>query len=278
MKELLLVALFTVFFQQLKTQDTSWKYNIHPFSKLGNNTAASFWGYNSLFHIGGIAATYLIVESGIDKNVHNYFSQNRDIFNASSLPAVYIGYTAPVLLGASLYGFGWYKNNPKAAAAGCAVLQATLIAFAEQSVLKAFTGRPNPDNFVYTNATDQSSSFRFGFMQGGIHYGWPSGHMLVTTAVVSSLTNFYFDSKIIKYSAWASWAYMLYGVVSHEGNTMHWTSDVVAGSLMGYSIGSSVGKGFRELYESTGKSNLNSLKLKPILNKDKIGLSVYYTF
>jgi hypothetical protein len=275
----IVVALVCMTSLSLQSQENNWKYKITPFSNLGRNTLSSFTGYNALLHFGGVAATYGIIKSGMDYKIHNYFSQNREFYYTASTPAVYIGYTVPVCLGVGLYATGLINDNSKTAAAGCAVLQASLIAFSENCVLKAFTGRPNPDSYEYSVSTDRSDVFRFGFMRGGIHYGWPSGHMAVTTAVVSSLSSFYFDNKLLQAISWASWTYMFFGVLSHDGNTMHWTSDIVAGSMMGYAIGNTVGKNFREIYNGQiGNTKELTINVQPKFSTSYAGILLNCNF
>jgi hypothetical protein len=247
---------------------------LNPFTNIGNNTVASFTGYNLLFHAGGIAATYGIIKSDLDYNLHNYFYKNESKYNAYSVPAVYIGYFSPLLLGGGMYITGLASDNTKTAAAGCAVLQASLLAISEMSILKAITGRQNPDAMVYTKSTDKSSNFRFGFMRNGIHWGWPSGHMMVSTAMVSSLTSFYSENKILTFISWASWAYMFAGVSVHEGNTMHWFSDIVTGSLMGFAIGNTVGKNFRLYYLNSKQSVVQGFQINPVVGYQFAGLKL----
>lgn len=279
LRSLFIAVVYSIFFiTDNFAQNNSWKWNITPFTDIGHNALGSVSGYNFLYQAGSIGASAIIIKSGLDYKVHNYFSENKSNYNSSSIPAVYIGYTVPAGLGGFLYFSGLYNNNPKSAAAGCAVLQASLLAWAETSLLKAFTGRQNPDDFVYTKENDKSQTFRPGIMRNGIHYGWPSGHLAVTTAVVSSLTNFYFDNTIIKVTSWSMWAYMLYGVTVHDGNTMHWFSDVVTGSMMGYAIGSTVGKNFRKLYNNTIGVQETGYFIAPQINYNYLGLNFSYKF
>lgn len=278
-KTVILSALLTIFNGTISSQVENWKHKITPFSNLGKNTLKSFTGNNALLHLGGIVATYGIIKSDVDYNIHNYFSANRDLYYTASTPAVYIGYTVPVCLGIGLYSFGYFKDKPKIAAAGCAVLQASLVAFSENCILKTFTGRPNPDPYIYTKLTDQSDVFKFGFMRGGVHYGWPSGHMAVTTAVVSSLSSFYFDNRTIKIVSWATWGYMFFGVLSHDGNTMHWSSDIVGGCMMGFAIGNTIGQNFRELYNGTTANKKQvTLNVQPKVNNRFAGINLSCKF
>jgi hypothetical protein len=246
--------------------------HLNPFTSIGNNAITCFTDYNLLFHAGGAVATYSIIKSDLDYDLHNYFFKNKNKFNAYSLPAVYIGYLSPLLLGGGMYISGLAFDNTKTATAGCAVLQASLLAFTEMTVLKAITGRQNPDAKTYTKETDKSSSFRFGFLRNGIHYGWPSGHMMVSTAMVSCLSSFYSDNKLLIEISWVAWVYMLTGVTVHDGNTMHWFSDIVAGSMMGYAIGNTVGKSFRLYYHNSKLPGVPVFQINPVVGYQFAGL------
>jgi membrane-associated phospholipid phosphatase len=119
---------------------------------------------------------------------------------------------------------------------------------------------------------EASRTFRFGFVRGGIHYGWPSGHLAVNTAAVSSLLWFYPDNIPLKIAGGMYIAYLIFGVTAHEGSTMHWFSDVVAGTLIGGAIGSTVGRNFRQLYTQSTAAE-NSFELTPLLSFDRVGLT-----
>jgi len=41
--------------------------------------------------------------------------------------------------------------------------------------------------------------------------------------------------------------FLFLSVVAHEKASMHWFSDAVAGTLMGFAVGTAVGRGFRAL-------------------------------
>jgi membrane-associated phospholipid phosphatase len=235
--------------------------NVNPFTNILENTALSFTGKNSFFHLAGLASTYVIINSGIDYKIHNYFFEHNFEYNSFATPAVYIGYLAPVIIGGGLFGYGKIKNDSKIVAAGSAALQAALISTVYISLLKAITGRPNPDSILYSAINQGSSTFRFGFLNGGIHYGWPSGHLGVNTAVVASLLYFYKDNTWLKLLGGAYIAYLTFGVIAHDGNTMHWASDILTGLLIGYAIGSRVGIWFRDNHNKTGAYNI-----QPALN------------
>ena len=65
---------------------------------------------------------------------------------------------------------------------------------------------------------------------------------------------------------------------------MHWLSEVIAGGLMGYAIGSTVGKNFFK-YRDIGNQNIfkngentSSVKWLPIINHEYNGLIVCINF
>mgnify|MGYP000860125903 CR=1 FL=1 len=247
-------------------------FSPNPFTHILDNTGDAFLGYNSLFHIAGIAATYGIINTDIDRRVHNHFISNKDRY-AVFEPALFIGYIAPVVVGGALFAGGWATDDMTTYRAGCAVLQSTIIAVSYSTLLKVFTGRPNPDDYEYSKETDRSHEFNWGFMRNGVHYGWPSGHMITTTAIISTLTSYY-ETPLADIAGLLIWSYMAIGITSHEGNTAHWFSDVVAGSLMGYAIGRTVGADFR----TTGGAPNKGISLSPVINPRNPGVIVTVSF
>ena len=221
---------------------------ITPFTDLFRNAAAVFSGNNAWMHLSAVAGTFLIIQSGLDYRVHNFFVRNTG-FEKYSQTGVQIGSKLPALLSASLLGWGLISSSSRTIAAGSAVLQSFLLAGATTGVLKALTGRPNPDPVLY-DGIGASATFRFGILRGGIFHGWPSGHMLSNTAAVTSLLHFFNRSTLLHIAGAAYLGYLFVSVTSHGKATMHWFSETVAGSLMGYAIGSTVGTRFRRRWEN----------------------------
>ncbi len=218
-----------------------------PWSHLGRNALAVFSGPRAILHLSAAAATFLIVETGLDTRVHNYFARNT-FFDRYSLLGVVQGSMVPVLLGGTLLGSGLIGGSSRLATAGSAVLQASLLAVCYSSVLKALTGRRHPEPVVYED--DRASrEFRFGILRGGVFWGWPSGHMLGNTAAVTSLLTF-LDETWLDIAGGLYLGYLFLSVVSHGNSSMHWFSDAVAGTLMGYAVGSTVGRDFRRRFEN----------------------------
>jgi hypothetical protein len=266
------VRLSAAFGTDLPSNDAQGNSVPTPFTHILGNTGDMFLGYNSLFHIAGIAATFGIIKTDIDRRVHNHFASSKDRY-AIFEPALYIGYIAPVVLGVTLFAEGWGSDDMTTYKAGCAVIQSTILAVSYSTVLKVFTGRPNPDGYEYSRETDQSHVFNWGFMRNGAHYGWPSGHMITSTAIISTLTSYY-ESPLVDIAGLLVWGYMSIGLTSHEGNTAHWFSDVVAGSLMGYAIGRTVGTDFR----GAGGAPHKGMSLYPIINPGEQGVALRYSY
>ena len=109
------------------------------------------------------------------------------------------------------------------------------------SFYKAFTGRPGPRHGAVT-LIDTSKEFHFGFLKGGVFFGWPSSHTTVAFAVAAAIWRLYPGSKAVRSAA------LLYAIYVGVGvsMTIHWFSDFVAGAIIGTTIGMTVGNVFKE--------------------------------
>ena len=221
------------------------------FSNLGNNILESFKGRNLYLQLAGVASTGLIVTTNTDYKVNKFFYKHEELGNIAS-PITRIGFYLPFVVGGSLFAYGKLKSDDEVLGASFAVLQSSMIALAYNSLLKAITGRPNPDPSKTEDMEELSKTFRFGFLRGGVFWGWPSGHTSSTMAVVSSLTNYYPDQSWLKIAGYSLVAYMIYGVTSVHQGRMHWFSDAVAAAFMSYAIGSTVGKFYRDKFNNSG--------------------------
>ena len=134
-----------------------------PWSGLGSNALGMFSGSRAILDLSAVAATLIIVGSGWDKDVHNYFARRPSIGN-SFRPGVELGAIFPVVLGAGLFGSGLGSGSYRLASAGSAVLQASLLAVTASTALKALTGRAHPEPIVYGN-NEAGETFRFGFLR-----------------------------------------------------------------------------------------------------------------
>jgi membrane-associated phospholipid phosphatase len=87
---------------------------------------------------------------------------------------------------------------------------------------------------------DISHVFRFGFLRGGVFWGWPSSH--TTIAFAMAVTIF----TLLPKQRWAGYLALAYALYVGLGVsvTIHWFSDFVAGAIIGSVIGVIVGRSF----------------------------------
>lgn len=203
------------------------------FHKVLTNIAKVFTGRNLWFHILLIVVTALVVLTGFD---WFYFisTQSREL-QLLLLPAVALGVFVPMLVPLLLL----IPDRTRITA--WALGQAGLIGLFISSLYKAFTGRIPPK--MYEVVTDISHGFRFGYMKGGVFWGWPSSHTTVAFAMAFTLIMLYPKNKLVKVFALI---YALYIGIGISAN-IHWFSEFAAGAILGSVIGIVVGKSFYKI-------------------------------
>ena len=214
------------------------------FCTLPRNIFRSFAGRNLLWHILAIVATLFSVNSGFD---WMYFEATRP-FAGYLFSAVVLGWRVPVLFPIASYIVGSVRKSGRATYSAYATAQAAIIGLLFSSFYKAFTGRPSPRHSVGT-LIDTSREFHFGFLKGGIFFGWPSSHTTVAFAMSAAIWTLYPDSKVMRGAALLYALYIGVGV----SMTIHWFSDFVAGAIIGTTIGMTVGTVFKERLQQGAK-------------------------
>lgn len=219
------------------------------FGNFGNNFLNSFKGDNLYLHLTAVASTALLVVGNVDYDVEHYFNSHPEYGRYGR--AVFItGEFLPFIAGSSLLLYAGAAHDREVLGASFAVIQASLIELMYNTALKAITGRPGPNWRQNSDMKSLSKTFRFGFLRGGVFWGWPSGHTAATMAVVSALTSYYPNNTWLKVAGFGLVAYTIFAVSSVNRGGMHWFSDAVAAALMSYAIGSTVGKYYRSVYDS----------------------------
>ncbi len=251
--------------------------NMNLFGNFGNNIINSFKGNNLYLHLAGIASTYLLVNCNVDYEVQKYFNEHPE-YGKWAHPVVYTGMFLPFIAGGGLYAYSKIKNDDRVMGASFAVLQASLIELLYNSTLKVVTGRPHPDWKHNKDMKSLSKTFRFGFLRGGMFWGWPSGHTTTTMAVVSALTNYYPNCTWLKIAGYTLVAYTIFGVSAVNRGGMHWFSDAIAGALMSYAIGSTVGKYYRSLFSSSQAGKNVSINERSSTRINPFGLNFSFNF
>ncbi len=262
-------------------EETPGPANLGPFDGLARNFGNSFVGVNFGFQLAAVAATGTMVSQDVDLRVHDYFHDHPH-WGRAAYPVVILGVAGPVALFAGLHLAGRVTGNPRTIGAAFAVLQAGALSLGYVTVLKLFVGRPAPrDDYIPSVAPDQaklSRTFRFGIDRGGLIAGWPSGHVAVTTAMLSSLAAYYPDNPWLKLALVVGSAGMMLGVSSFESGGVHWASDAVAGALLALPIGISTGQGMRSLVEGEMARKPSAWFIGPLLRADVTGANLGTAF
>ena len=244
------------------------------FDGLAGNLANSFLGLNFGFHLAAVATTATMTSQDVDLSVHNYF-HDHPRWGRGAYPVAILGVAGPVALFGGLHVAGRMSGNPETVGAAFAVLQSGALTIGYVTLLKLVTGRPAPrDDYIPSVASDEASlsrTFRPGIYRGGVIAGWPSGHVAVATAMLSSLASYYPDSVLLKVALVLGSAGMVLGVSSFEAGGMHWASDAVAGALMSIPIGLSTGQGMRRLVQGEKARSPSAWFIGPSLRADITG-------
>jgi membrane-associated phospholipid phosphatase len=226
------------------------------FYKLGNHFVGSFTYHYGLNYLLAGVSTYAIVNTGIDWKWHRT-SIDHGWMRETGFISVHAGPIVAYTVPSALYLYGLLDKNSDIQVTGLALGQAALLGVGISSMIKVFTGRVSPDNL--TSLNDYSKNFRFGVLRGGILEGWPSSHTTVAFAMATTLIELYPDNLAIKIGALTYASLIGLGVSTN----VHWSSDVVAGALIGYSIGKAVGAGYRNLMSSTPKEKAYHFYVTP---------------
>ena len=203
------------------------------------NIARCFKGYKLLWHILAIALTYISVASDFDW--HYFLFTRTPLLRTFLFPAVMLGMILPVVVPLVLLAVSAVRKNLNIKNTAFALGQAAILGLVISSVYKAFTGRIPPPHFFSNHAPiDTSHGFQFGFLRGGMFWGWPSSHTTVAFAMAVALWELYPENRLIRYGAVLYAFYVGIGV----SITIHWFSEFVAGAIIGSVIGLVVGKSF----------------------------------
>ena len=208
-----------------------------PFNLIG-----CFKGRRIVWHVMAIVLTFILVTSGFD---WRYFLATRNpTLRSWMFPAVHIGGELPFVLPLILLALGILAGNARAILSGWAVAQAALLGLLVAAAYKAITGRAHPWRGV---GADISHIFHFGWLRGGVFWGWPSSHTTVAFAMAVTVLT------LCPKQRWVGLGAVLYAFYVGIGvsMTIHWFSDFVAGAIVGSVIGTVVGKSFSADYPTS---------------------------
>ncbi len=207
------------------------------FTTFPRNVAACFQGRKILWHLLAIGLTFILVQSGFD---WFYFQSTRNPeLQHVMFQAAPIGFLVPMLLPLMLIIGGFIINRVGINQTGWAIAQAELMGSLISSAYKAVTGRVHP---AHTLGPDISHEFRFGWLKGGVFWGWPSSHTTIAFAMAAAVWTLFPKQR------WLGMLALLYACYIGIGvsMTIHWFSDFAAGAIIGSVIGGVVGRAFQK--------------------------------
>jgi membrane-associated phospholipid phosphatase len=216
-----------------------------PLHAIGPDAERAFGGWQFLYLGAAVAETAAMAPTGGDHAVR-VAVQTHLRAPAWGDGAYYAGYILPALLPLGLYVEGLLAEDRGAAGAGSAALQALAMTELATLALKVGTGRPYPTHGGDPASPDRLShpEYAYEFDPFGFagRYAWPSGHTSAAVSVAAALTA-YTDGSIAVAAVSYPIAFGIgFGMIVGD---RHWTSDVLAGALLGQGIGWSVGDSFR---------------------------------
>jgi len=225
------------------------------FHNIGWNALHSMtYNYGANF-IGAGLGTWIFIETGIDWN-WNRLAYNNEWMPQTGAYTNYIGYTVPVLTPIALYATGRAIKDEKLQVAGLALTQSLALTMLFQTPLKIITGRTWPGIVDGWDSPHSRRSGRTDDYSGEFNWfsldaigGWPSGHTANAFAAAAAIAHIYHDNVLLKIAVYSYASLIGLGMSIYD----HWASDVIAGALIGYAVGATVGKSFRGLTEKTEK-------------------------
>jgi membrane-associated phospholipid phosphatase len=211
--------------------------------RVWQHTKESFAGPNAMLHLAAVGVTWLMVETDVDARAQRWADGlDGTASRVARIPGLAGGMLVPTVLPIWLYVSANRRDDGYVAAGAAAAGQAVVLAFVANNALKALTGRRPPDSGKHLDDSERSRGFRFGFLRGGVFNGWPSGHVMVNTALAASLATYFDEIDWMPVAAYGWAAYVAASVT--VGGHVHWLSDTLAGGMMGWAIGRTVGRGF----------------------------------
>jgi membrane-associated phospholipid phosphatase len=185
-----------------------------------------------VWHVLAILITFTLVHTGFDWWF--YRATHTPEIRSWMFPAVLIGFYLPIYSPPILLLTGYAIRSRRVLRSGWAMLQTELLALLISSSYKAFTGREHPLRIM---AQDNSQVFHFGFMRGGVFWGWPSSHTTIAFAMAFVIVTLFPKPR------WLGCVVVVYALYVGLGvsMTIHWFSDFAAGAILGGRLELSLG-------------------------------------
>jgi len=129
--------------------------------------------------------------------------------------------------------------------------------------MKMITGRAGPgivDNPAHERGLpEDDNSKKFNWFNMDFINGWPSGHTANAFSAAATIAEIYKENLWLKIGVYSYAALTGLGVSLN----VHWASEVFAGALIGYAVGKTVGKSFRQLLNNDTDTDSLSFYFTP---------------
>jgi membrane-associated phospholipid phosphatase len=217
----------------------------HVFHNIGWNALHAVTRNYGLNFMGAGLETVVCIETGLDWKWRN--SAYNTGLSDFGRPGLYIGYVVPAITPLIMYTTGRFIHDEKLQITGLALAQSLVLTLAIQSPLKMITGRALPGIVTELDHTRSSRtedfSTEFDWFNFNFIGGWPSGHTANAFAAAATIAELYTDNIPLKIAVYS------YAALIGFGTTLdvHWVSEALAGALIGYAIGKTVGRNFNRL-------------------------------
>ena len=249
--------------------------------RIGPNTLHSFVGFETTpLHLTAVGTTALFAQKGIDRDIQGWAADHDEtVSNAWSAPGLIGGFALPLLVPGLLLS----SDDEERIDAGAMAFQAVTIAFGSNILLKGITSREPPESGDSADPEDPRQ-FNFGFFKRNPFDGWPSGHMMTNIAMSAALSTYYRDKPWVPVVTYGWCTYIAASTTFGIQGGVHWASDVLAGGLIGWAIGYTVGKEFASRRGSAQKrvdrraSNIQTTMIVPEIGRDRFQIVVKGTW
>jgi len=223
------------------------------FYNFGWNLLNSFaYNYGANFAVAGLG-TWGMIESGLDWKWRNTMYDNEWLTTYIGGPVMTIGVIVPAFSSLVFLVSGRKLKNERMVIAATALAQTVLLTLTIQSPFKMITGRGDPglvDNMFYNRTGKEDDlSRKFDWFNMDFINGWPSGHTANAFSAAATISEIYHDKFWVKAAAYTYAAFIGFGTTTHA----HWASEAIAGALMGYAIGKTVGRSYRKFLVKDGE-------------------------
>jgi len=231
----------------------------HIFHNFGWNLLNSFaYNYGANFAVAGLG-TWGMIETGLDWRWRNTVYDNEWLSTYIGGPVMTIGVIVPAFSPLIFLVSGRMLKNERLVIAATALAQTVLLTLTIQSPIKMITDRGDPalvNNMFYKRIKGEDDLSRnFEWFSMDFINGWPSGHTANAFSAAATIAEIYHDKFWVKAAAYTYAAFIGFGTTTHA----HWASDAIAGALMGYAIGKTVGRSYRKFLDNDGDNAPDAL-------------------